>query len=87
MNRTEVFEEDNVTIFLEWAAENATDMIYNVSIIPQVSITKLSDTSVELRVSYNAAYNLSIFATLCGRNSANTVLKIYFGESLCPHLQ
>ena len=85
MNRTEVFEEDNVTIFLEWAAENATGVIYNVSIIPRVPIIKLSDTSIELRVAYNTAYNLSIFATLCGRNSANTVLKIYSGTSLCPH--
>ena len=63
----------------QWMAE--TGVTYNVSIIPQlVPIMKSSTTSIKLRASYNTSYNVTVLATLCGQNSANTTLVIYFGE-------
>ena len=56
---------------------------YNVSVIPRVPIMKFSGTSVELRVSYNISYNVTVLATLCGQGSTNSTLQIYFGKFLC----
>ena len=78
VNRIDVFEDDSIIVALEWMAENG--VIYNVSIIPPVPFTKISGTNVELRVSYNTSYSVTVLATLCGQNSTNSTLEILFGE-------
>ena len=80
MNRTHVFEDDGITVLLEWMAENG--VAYNASSFPQVPIAKFSDTSIELGVFYNINYAVTVLATLCGQNTVNTTLTIYFGEGV-----
>ena len=79
ITRAETVEEDAVTIFLGWMAEDG--FTYNVSITPQAPMM-FSGTQVELRVSYNTSYNVTVLSTLCGQSSANTTFKIYYGESV-----
>ena len=80
VNKTSVFEDDGIKVFLEWMAESSAGVTYNVSIIPQVPITKVSGASAELKVSYNTSYHLTVLATLCEQNSANLTLEVHFGE-------
>ena len=78
VNRTNTFEDDSISVVLKWAAEDA--VTYNVTISPQVFAKKIYATSVELRVSYNTTYIVSILATLCGQSSTSTTIEIYFGK-------
>ena len=71
---------DNVTVILEWTPENG--MSYNVSVVPQVAVRFTGDRSVQLTASYNTVYNVSVVATLCGRNNATTATGLSYGECL-----
>ena len=64
--RSEQFRADNVTIILEWSQDNYGTLSYHVSVTPQVDIRFTGSTSVQLTVSYNILYNVSVVATLCG---------------------
>jgi hypothetical protein len=56
---------------------------YIITITPQApGIESVSGTSVRVRVDYNVNYTVTISATLCGQNSANNTLSIFFGKSL-----
>ena len=75
---SETFGEDNVTVFLEWAQVNG--VMYRVDVIPQVPVRLLRRTSVLLTVLYNTLYNVTVIGSLCGQNSTQSVVEIYFGE-------
>ena len=80
------FGIDKVTTILEWVQESGA--FYNISIVPQVMTLRIiRSTSVQLTVSYNIQYNVSIvaFDSLCGQNSAITALELNFGESHLIH--
>ena len=79
VNRTNIFEEDEIVVLLEWMEQSG--VAYNVTITPRVPIVWVSGTSVKVRVDYNVNYNVTISATLCGQNSVNNTLIIFFGES------
>ena len=44
-------------------------------------ITQTSNTSVQLQLSYNTYYNVSVTAILCGQRNATTIVSLDFGES------
>ena len=77
----EQFEEEYVSILLEWSRINGA--IFNISAIPQVvaSIARGLSTSYQLNVSYNTQYNVSVVATVCGQ-SHMTIIDLNYGE-LC----
>lgn len=79
VNRTNIFEEDGITVFLEWMQQSGVE--YNLTITPQVPIVWVSGTSVRVRVDYSVNYTVTISATLCEQNSANNTLPIFFGKS------
>ena len=60
---------------------------YNATVIPQMPIVWVSDTSVRVRVDYSINYTVTISATVCEQNSANTTLPIFFGKSQLRYCQ
>ena len=61
---SEKFESDGITVILEWTYyknHNQPDLYsYNVSVSPVVAATSSERRSVQLMVSYNTLYNVSI---------------------------
>lgn len=68
MNITEQLGLDRITVNLEWAHKNGVS--YNVSVDPQVAVNYTGRNRVQLIVSYDIKYNVSVVASLCRRNSA-----------------
>ena len=75
------FGTDNVTVTLELIANQEAGVSYDVSVVPQVLSEFIDSTVVQLRVAYNAIYNVNIVSTLCGQHFATTMLEISYGES------
>ena len=67
MNISQWFETNGITVFLEWAYKNGAS--YNVVVDPEVAVNYTGLSSAQLSLSYNLKYNISITASLCGRNS------------------
>ena len=82
---SEEFNDNNVTITLEWSPWPAGNSLasYNVNIYPQTAITFIGDSMVELTVPYNTLYNVSISESSapihCGQNtmSATSIILNY----------
>ena len=59
------------------------DTLYNASIYPatQIPLTLSENARLQLALSYNVLYSVTITATLCGQNSVNyTALNFSYGE-------
>ena len=74
---TEEFESDGVVVTLEWVQQNFYS--YNVSVVPQLEYTVNEFTRVQLNVSYNTFYSLSIIASPpCGQNSTVKFIGLHY---------
>ena len=81
LNSSEVFMANAITVTLEW--EQDAGVTYNASIYPntQVPLTLTENARLQLALSYNVLYSVTITATLCGQNSVNyTALNFSYGE-------
>ena len=67
LNVSEWFETNIVKIYLGWTTKNGVS--YNISVDPELAINYTGRTSVQLSSSYNIKYNISVTASLCGKNS------------------
>lgn len=76
---------ESISALLEWSPERpGNTTVYTVVTIPQSkNIAFIENTTVQLQLSYNTQYNISIIATLCGYRNATTTLLLYFGK--CVH--
>jgi hypothetical protein len=72
------YGKDNATVILNWTQQNGA--LYYANIIPQVPITFVTNTSIELIVPFNVQYNLSIIGSLCDQNGTATIIDLNFGE-------
>jgi hypothetical protein len=72
--------EDHLTVFLEWMAEKGVTYNVRTETVASVPVTTTTP-SAQITVSYNALYNVSVEATLCGQKNVSAV-EIYFGEFL-----
>ena len=82
---SENFKRDRVEVLLEWKQENHTFHSYNISITPHVASTLISERMrVQLKVSYDILYNVSVLATPhCtgqGNNYLAALIELYYGE-------
>ena len=68
MNISQRFETNGITVFLEWAYKKGAS--YSVDVDPGVAIDYTGQSSAQLSLFYNIKYNISVTASLCGRNSA-----------------
>ncbi len=82
-----VFENmtrDGITVILEWTQDNHTSYSYDVSITPHAVSTLIPERMrVQLNVSYNLTYNVSVLATPnCGNNitAAASIELYYYGD-------
>ena len=75
----ETFSADSVAVDLEWKEESG--VTYTTNIIPQAPSTSTGSSRLQLMLSYNRVYNVTITATLCGQNyGENTTLTLSYGE-------
>ena len=76
--QSEEFQDENVTIILNWAKGN--NEFYNASIILNVPMHyKSGNTTVELTLQYNTPYSVSIMANLCDYNTTD-VIDLHYGK-------
>ena len=68
MDISQWFETNGIAVFLEWVHKNGVS--YSVSVDPEVAIDT-GQSSAQLSLSYNLKYNISVTASLCGRNSTS----------------
>jgi hypothetical protein len=75
------FGREDVTVTL-LLTEFDSLYLYHVSAIPQlISQTFIESTMVQVGVSYNIHYNVSIIAASpCGKNNVTKFIEVYFGE-------
>ena len=65
----QLLRSDNVIVTLQWPREPGT--VYHVNISPEISHTELTSMghyifAINLTISYNIQYNVSIISSLCG---------------------
>ena len=78
VNITSNLSSDSVTVNLDWTEEDGVS--YNVSVTPPLMIRQVCSTCFELTVPYNIVYNVSVLSTLCGRNTAATVVELIYSK-------
>ena len=79
VNITSNLSSDSVTVNLDWTEEDGVS--YNVSVTPApLMIRQVCSNCVELTVPYNIVYNVSVLSTLCGRNTAATVVELIYSK-------
>ena len=82
---SEQFGRDAVSVTLQWIPKSLYS--YNVIVNPQVQLQFNGSTRVQLILSYNTLYNVSVVAThLCGQNAVNMInfVELYYICKL-PH--
>ena len=78
------FGVDNTTVSLLWTQQESSLVFYNVSIAPQAAVMFVPGSesiTIQLTVSYNTWYNVSIVGTLCGRRISSTTVELDYGKS------
>ena len=78
INKTEKIGTNEVTVTIEWTLENS----YNFSAFSSLPII-FGNTSIQLKVPYNTAHNITVLATPldpCGQNSVISLYEVYYGE-------
>ena len=80
---SENLERDGVIVILEWTQENHTYYSYNVSVTPHPPSTLISERMrVQLKVSYDILYNVSVLATphCTGQGNIEAFVELHYGE-------
>ena len=67
INISQWFETNSIIVVLKWTTKNGAS--YSVRVDPELGINYTERHSAQLLLSYNTKYNISITASLCGRNS------------------
>ena len=73
----EQFQQTNISVTIEWAAEEGIS--YTINVNPNVTINVTERNYTELVVSYDTEYNVSVIASLCGTNKT-TFTTLHYGE-------
>ena len=80
------FGVDDTTVSLLWTQQESSLVSYNVSIAPQAAVmfvpgSESITVTIQLTVSYNTWYNVSIVGTLCGHKISITTVELNYGKS------
>jgi hypothetical protein len=76
---------DDVTVTLQWPREAGA--VYHVNVLPQIPHTQLTNVMIamiNLTISYNNQYNVSIISSLCG---VTTTKVLNHGKFLRTYVQ
>ena len=69
---------DNVIVTVEWTRQLLRG-VYSVRVIPNVPIKHVGSARVQLRISYNIVYNLSIEAAAPCRPNTTVFIRLKYG--------
>ena len=70
----------NVTVILHWTQVLIAS--YKIIVSPQTALMFSGNASVQLVVSYNTLYNVSVVASLCGQTMSNN-FELYYDGKAC----
>ena len=85
ISTTEEYRADGVSVVVEWTQQESVS--YNVTIIPMVPvIIHTGSTSVQLTVSYNTEYNVSLEASAVCQSIVSSNITLFYGKSLHAEL-
>ena len=74
------FGVDDITVTLSWPQQEHS-VNYSISVGLQMTLRLTSgSTIVQLTLSYNTRYTVTIVGTLCGRNISTTDVELNYGE-------
>ena len=68
----QVFKQKNISVTLEWIPKNGAS--YSVMVDPELKMNHLGRSSAQFTLLYDIMYNVSVVASLCGRNSSAFVV-------------
>ena len=74
------FTRDTITVVLEWTPLDKVS--YSITLVPDATTQGVVNGTIQLSLAYNRLYNFSIVATLCGRASAPTIIRLKYGKLL-----
>ena len=84
---SEEFDSDGVMVTLEWAPTNSV-YSYQVTVVPSPLGVLSSDSEtfrVQLKVSYDVLYNVSVVSSLCDQTGAiiaSVSTTLHYGKSI-----
>ena len=78
-SRLEQFGHDSVLVILDYTQEGLSSLYsINVTVAPHASIVFIGRMSIQLTLSYDTLYNISVVAThLCGPVGTATLIELY----------
>ena len=74
------FGLDSIAVILKWTLEDG--VLYNVSVVPEVDIIFNGTACVQLMLSYNMLYTVSVEATQCGGDATSTTIELSYSKSI-----
>ena len=81
VNKTESFGDSDITVCLESPEGAEIESIsHNFMIIPQVVVLNFTNIGICFIAPYNIVHNVSIISNICGVDTVNSVLEIYYGK-------
>ena len=79
---SEVFLRDTVTVVLNWTySNNETPFYHHLIFVPHLMPVYLTNTSIQLILSYNTLYTVSI---PCGNGSRDAHIELVYGKTPQP---
>ena len=69
-----------VMIIVEWTQWEGVS--YNITIVPMVPMIYTGSTSVQLTVSYNTKYNVSLEGSTVCQSIGSSSITLFYGKSL-----
>ena len=74
----EQYEVDNVTITVKWA--QLLGVMYTIKVSPWVPLVYNGSTSLQLTISYNTDFNLSVEAIAPCRDNITVSIRLQYGK-------
>ena len=76
----ESFGTSDITVCLELEDLGIDGVAHNITILPQVDVLNITNTSVCFMAPYNIVHNVSIISSICGMYTVSTEFEVYYGK-------
>ena len=74
------YRADSIAVIIEWTQWKGVS--YNITIVPMVPMIYTGSISVQLTVSYNTKYNVSLEASTVCQSIGSSKITLFYGKSL-----
>ena len=74
------FGQDSITVILKWTSEDSVS--YNVRVVPEVDVIFNGTECVQLMLTYNMLYTVSLEATQCGGDATSTTIELNYSKPI-----